>query len=355
MKETHDEIRAIQARLQAINSRDSGYRPTVPSSMVERFPASRPPLSLDPTPPLPPSQYLAYAEAAGGSTATATATIPKVGASPLPSRPSADLYAEYGAWPGVESDRPPSPRITPQTVTEQRAMLQLQAVWQQLEAKTQEVNQLSTVQEAALMELRAIAQRLERDWRATGLEHFPFASINGDFSGLYTQPSTQLPQVECSQEGQYTLGSRTIDLLKAEREANRMAQELRQRRPNPSFLTPAGTALWQWLSQLIASTTTAEPRSRRAPARKAKAAPLEDPSMSMMTAATWFVGAAVARLVMDALIVSYPLFWFPAVGIIITPAAIALYRTTVAPETSLKWGFRLLLILLGLLLGGRLF
>ena len=353
MKETHDEIRAIQSRLQAINSRDSGYRPTTPSSMVERFPASRPPLSLETTPPLPASQYLAYAEA-GGRTGTTTATVPKARSTTIPSQPSADLYADYGVWPGVEGDRPLHPHTSPQTLTEQRAMLQLQAVWQQLEAKTQEVNQLSTAQEAALMELRAIAQRLERDWRATGIESFPFASINGDFSGLYTQPSTQIPQIECSQEGQYTLGSRTIDWLKAEREANRMAQELRQRRPNPSSLSPAGKALWQWLSQLIASTKT-EPRLRRAPARKAKAAPLEDPSMSLTTATAWFVGAAVARLMMDALIVSYPMFWFPAVAIIITPAAITLYYTTVAPETSLKWGFRLLLILVGLLVGGRLF
>jgi hypothetical protein len=46
--------------------------------------------------------------------------------------------------------------------------------------------------------------------------------------------------------------------------------------------------------------------------------------------------------------------WLPIVALIVLPAAIAIYRTTFTPETGFAWGYRLFLVMIGLLLGGRL-
>lgn len=333
MKGTHEEIQAIQARLQAINGRDIGYRPATAAQMVEMFPATRP------------------GSLAGG---VGTAASPTPERSPLdrPTTPwrSLTTTAPYpsGVTAAPVAERSTSPH------PEQAVLSHLDATWNQLTTQAEHINQLTSAQEAALLELRAIAQRLERDWRATGLEKFPFAETDGDFSALYRPGSAELPYVERDEAGRYLLTSRTLDLLKAEREAQLMAQELRKRRTPTlgAFLTPTGQTLLRWVSGLFNARPSRPARPRRA--ARAVAVPLQDVTLSLPNAALWLVGSTVARMAIDAVLLSHPALWLPAVGLIIAPAAIAAYRTTVAPETSLQWGYRLLLIMIGLLLGGRL-
>lgn len=67
-----------------------------------------------------------------------------------------------------------------------------------------------------------------------------------------------------------------------------------------------------------------------------------------------FIGvAAIARIGMDWLLVSYPMLWPVVIALVITPAAIAIYRSTVAPKASFAMGRQLLLVMIGLLIGGR--
>jgi len=333
MKGAHDEIQAIQARLQAINARETGYRPATSSSMIEIFPATRPG-----TPPHPGSQ---------GNVAVVPEPLTREQATlQWPIATSAVPATEPQTLP--VTDRPTSPN------TERAVLNQLDTTWKQLTAQADHINQLASAQENALLELRAIAQRLERDWRATGLESFPYPESNGDLSPLYQASSAEVPWVERNEDGSYILSRRSLDLLKSEREALRIAQELRKRRPQAeaSFLTPAGEAVAKWLKGLFTSRPSAANRGgRRVAASAIATAP--DATMPLPIAAVWLVGSTLARVAIDLVLVSNPTLWLPAVALIVAPAAIAAYRTTVAPETSIQWGYRLLLIMVGLLLGGR--
>lgn len=332
MKGTQEEIQAIQARLQAINGREIGYRPATAVQMVEMFPAAR------------------------GSTTGGNSTVI---ASPSERSPSdrTPLWRSLTAtvpYPSGVTSAPVAERST-SPHTEQAVLSHLDATWNQLTTQAEHINQLTSAQEAALLELRAIAQRLERDWRATGLEKFPFAENDGDFSALYRQGSAELPYIERDEEGRYLLTSRTLDLLKAEREAQMMAQELRKRRPQTmaTFLTPTGQTVLRWLANFVSRRSVRPARTSRRGTPTPVAAPMQEVPLSLPNAALWLMGSTVARMAIDAVLLSHPALWLPAVGLIIAPAAIAAYRTTIAPETSLLWGYRLLLIMIGLLLGGR--
>lgn len=341
MKDLQDEIRALTAQIEALQNYPSGDRSPASSEAVTVFPAGR---TAAPRP----------------SQGTSTTRNTTVTATPAPTPYRGDSTAGASQRPITYPSQ--ASYGSPQSLTEQRAMLQLQMTWHQLEAKTSEINQLSAAQEAALRDVRAIAQKLERDWRSTGVDIFPFAKISGDFSGLYHQTAAEVPYIDRTEDGHFTLSTRTLDLVKAERDAVQVAHNLRQRRPRTGWLTPNGQALWQWLSNLCTPAsdptpssppTPTESRSVRPRTRK-PAVPQEDPAIPLPGAIALLVGSAATRMAIDAMLVSNPMLWFPAVGIMVLPAAIAAYQATVAPETSLKWGYRLLVILVGLLLGGRL-
>jgi len=355
MQGTQQEIREIQARLQAINKGDVGYRPPNSSVMVEVFPSSRP---QTPTAPPPSPTYhfdlgrtTVASPAAEGMAQSMTQTALRqtmlgaqttLGAPPINAYPGAAQmgrsqpnhpYAAYGAAVAA----PPQEAVS---ATEQAALQQLAEIWRQLETKADQVNQLSAAQEAALLELRAIAQRVERDWRATGLRDFPFAEIDGDLSTLYGRDSAEVPMIERDATGNFVMTQRTLELSKAEREAAMMAEVLRKKRqPRSSVLTPLGQTMWNWFTGLLAGNPS-RPKPRRRAAATATSTFVAQPSqdMTLPRAGAWLVGATLARMAIDAVLVSYPAFWLPAVGLIIAPAAIAAYRTTVAPESSIQWG-----------------
>ena len=69
--------------------------------------------------------------------------------------------------------------------------------------------------------------------------------------------------------------------------------------------------------------------------------------------AALLIGSAIARIAADLVLAANPGFWLPVALLIVAPAALAIYRTTVAPHSSVTWGYRIFLILIGLLIGGR--
>ncbi|MBD1909550.1 MULTISPECIES: hypothetical protein [unclassified Leptolyngbya] len=332
MQGTQEEIQAIQARLQAISAREKSYRPATAAQMVEMFPASRP------------------TSVPGASAPQAATTTGLTQEQPTLQWPSSIPTPPFKPSTLGVPDRSTSP------VTERAALTQIDETWQQLTAKAEHINQLASAQENALLELRAIAQRLERDWRATGLEQFPYADNTGDFSPLYRQSSATLTCVERDDDGNFLLASRTLDLLKAEREALQMAQVLRKKRRHQStdFLTPVGGIILGWLKSLFSGFSRHPSRNgRRVASATATTAPEGSGTISLPIAVLWLMGSTVARMAIDIVLASHPGLYLPAVLLIAAPAAIAMYRTTVAPETSIEWGYRLLLIMVGLLLGGR--
>jgi len=315
-----------------------------------------------------------------------------------------------------------SKTTTASTVTERS---QHQEALKRLEAKAQQINQLSAAQEMAMLELKAIATRLERDRAALELQHSDAYErdtyLPAEPSTICEYLATNVPAIERDQSGSFVMTTRAVDLFKAERDAELMAQTLRHRNgttptrhrraTQPSASVRAAgmlQSLWKQL-QAIATDMTAQTSTRSnrrarmaqvkqyapsyaagysedyaddyapepspdysssqfssevyhyAPSqsqnhsqnRSQNQSPTSD-SLSYKASAIWLGGAIVARIAADLVLASYPGFWIPVVGLMVAPAAIAVYRTTVAPQSSMIWGYRLFLVMMGLLVGGRL-
>lgn len=363
------EIRAIQAKLQAIQAGRSYSRQPSPAD--------------SPSEPCP----------TGSSTASAPQLLGKtsvlISPESLQQLASTVESLQQRSTPYVQQFRQLQPYpLTPVNSTSEAkptARQQLSTAFQRLEVQVEHINDLAVAQETAMRELKAIADRLERDWKAIELEEAPGTNLEAMVPVVCDYLTTTVPYVEKDDNGTFLLTTRAIDLFKAEREAALTAQTLRSRsgktdysterkseragssvsRPTKrdQLLPPHGSAdvlpverwklLWQQCLTFLGIMNSAPPRRKRRSLTR-RAAHDQAPSFGAQDAVAWFIGAVLARLALNWIIASHPAFWLPAVAVVIAPAAIAIYRTSASPQTSLVWGYRLLLIMLGLLVGGRL-
>ncbi|MEP0910218.1 hypothetical protein NDI45_04730 [Leptolyngbya sp. GB1-A1] len=74
---------------------------------------------------------------------------------------------------------------------------------------------------------------------------------------------------------------------------------------------------------------------------------------SAQAALTLTLGAALLRILLDRVSQLYPALSLMSILLMLAPAAVAIYRSTVAPQSGFLWGCRLTLIMIGLLLGGK--
>ena len=93
-----------------------------------------------------------------------------------------------------------------------------------LENQAKRINQLSAELEAAVLELKAIANEVNPDWRAIQTTQNPATPTN-----ICEYRTTALPQVQPKANGSFLLISKPLDLFQAEREAVLLAQTLRHR------------------------------------------------------------------------------------------------------------------------------
>lgn len=335
-----------------------------PAIKVPPLPRDEPPSPLPPDSRLtelhPPPSVLLVDDilAAAGLNQRPAAPSPSTGVKPL--QPSA---------PSRLGERPSTERMGDEML-------------RQLESRAEHINQLAATQEAALREFKSLAQRAERDLKAVQLGQNPIAEADVT---LCAYEGAIVPWVEKDETGAFVLKTRSVDLFQAEREASRVAQELRDRSrfAQPSTSSPAktspakkgaivrqsalrqptrpsrrgsGTPFWKtWLGYGAMLLKPFNPSSRRVATPVSRSTLAAEPALpSLQEGAFVLMGAVIARMAIDILLVSYPGLWFPIIGAIVAPAAFAVYRTTRSPQGGFVWGFRLFLTMVGLLLGGRL-
>jgi hypothetical protein len=269
-------------------------------------------------------------------------------------------YVKYYQQPSIQ------PPIQPRQESSER---QYTDMLTRLEAQAQRINELSSAQEAAMLELKAIAEKAERDWKTGELESTSRMGDRFDARSICEYGETAVPHIKKDDTGAFIVTTRSIDLFKAEREANLMADALRHRavssthspsrRPSSTIRRSRrrlrlemGTVLRKGFTTVLKWVSAPKATGLRFHSRPVDV--LEMPSFSLQTATIWVIGAVVARVGLDLLLLAFPGMWIPVIGLIVAPAAIALYRTTVAPQTGIVWGYRLLLVMIGLLIGGRL-
>lgn len=82
--------------------------------------------------------------------------------------------------------------------------------------------------------------------------------------------------------------------------------------------------------------------------------PPSDVLLALLDAGVVMAGAIALRVVADLLLLWFPWLWGPVVLLLCSPAGIAVVLANRLPQLSLLLGYRLLLIVLGLWIGGRL-
>jgi hypothetical protein len=333
MEELQTEIKAIQDAIQSIRA-DRSPAPTL------LMPPRTPPAKTSPTKPEVSNpkteRQFRTSISPSASPGVKTNSSTKLGSPSKATKPPDDLAIAAERLSRLSStylqklEPPKSPHVH-----------SLDEAFQRLEAQAEQVNQLSVAQETAILKLKVIAEQVELDWKASEPEH----SARSGKSAIHLPPiceylDTSIPHVERDANGGLILTSRSIDLFKAQRDAEFNAEVLRhvvKNKRKPSFLRQ----LWQWLLE--------KPSPRKRSSRRATSSPF-----SIRQAVMWVGGAIATRVILDTILTLFPGLWFPAIAIMALPGAIAIYRSTLTPESGLLWGYRITLIIIGFLIGGRL-
>lgn len=247
-----------------------------------------------------------------------------------------------------------------------------------LEEKAKQINCLSNQQEMIILELMTISEQLEQEqqrYKTRSKQTLkPFCEY----------VSAEVPYIEKDINGTLILTTRSIDSATttqlpttqqiSTQEALANAELLRHRsrkKHRGSLLHWLGRNIWNWTWSLlktcgaintfiIASAgrvlfgqATSRHKEYKYRGSGRRAASTEIP-FTLQEAAILTISSALLRIGLDWVVASHPALWLPSVLFMITPALLAVYRSTVMPQTGFAWGYRLFSIMIGLLLGGRL-
>ncbi|HEY9699608.1 MAG TPA: hypothetical protein V6D10_20275 [Trichocoleus sp.] len=352
MKKTQTEIKAIAAQLEAIRADqlqpDQTSLQQAPVS-AKAFTADRNPQPVNSV--LPPQITESQTPTVTPTSATLLLTVESLRQRSLP-------YLQQSQ--PLPQPQPAADRTENQSNVEQT-----------LASQVQRVNQLAAQQEAAVLELKAIFEqvgqvrsRLVHPGKASP-QLPPLHSLNRE--AVCDYQAVAVPYVEKTEQGSWIMRTRSVDLFKAEREAALIAEALRYRtyrsstsRP-PDALSQITPPLGQWSKSLLSFWLKAFRSTSRAAKHPASKKPKTSRSTqpqaafpSVQESLMLVIAATLARLSMEWVVQVYPMLWLPTIAVMLFPAAVAVYRSTITPQSGFLWGCRLSLLMLGLLLGGRL-
>ncbi|NJO78144.1 MAG: hypothetical protein HC827_06195 [Cyanobacteria bacterium RM1_2_2] len=268
----------------------------------------------------------------------------------------------------IEQLRQSSPEGKSKKTGRYSASSRQQAIRQLVEAKAKQINDLSTQQETAILELMDLSGQLNPGDQETDADF----RLQNEFN--VECEVAEIPYVERDRNGILVLTNRSIDQAKTpakaetERVAAKATKSSRSRHRNSRNGIHLVEHIWRWIWKPIvwvgsasvnaigathSGEHTARRKGYRGSGRRAITSAPEMP-VTLKEAAILVVGSALLRISLDWVVMSYPLLWIPSILVMIAPAAFAIYRSTVKPPAGFAWGYRLFAILIGLLLGGRL-
>jgi hypothetical protein len=246
----------------------------------------------------------------------------------------------------------PSPPMQPKATAADDT--QAVKIAQQIEQQAARIEQLSTELRAAMAQLKMMTQPTLLESSAPlpqeGSDPIIQNHLNPE-AAIATAQSIALPnhsETNLTQAKQNA--SSTAQLLRRLRHRQRPSDRLRPRRVEPT-LTRAKARMRSPQIQML----------RRYPGlrfvhrwiRTAVQLPIGLPAL-LSDAAVWVAIAAAARIGLQTLIQTYPVLW-PLVMVFVPVAALlATYQAVFNAAVGSPWGYRLLLVVAGLWLGGKL-
>ncbi|MEL6158766.1 MAG: hypothetical protein AAGJ95_14495 [Cyanobacteria bacterium J06554_11] len=246
-----------------------------------------------------------------------------------------------------------------------------------LEVLAQNINERSQQQTAEILAMKRSAQQAAVALRRQGIHDHPQLDIIEQF--LQPYPSAAVPRLERNSSGEFCLTHATINLHSAEQEAAHTAQTLRNLQsssqphsrpelfsqaisagpdmqdllddPATEYPSPLGHRRPQqgWLSG-IRKLSGKFSSDRTAPSDRNQA--IASSRFSWMDGAIWFSAAAITRIVLAAIIASFPFLRMPLLLILFSAISFAIYRVFTSKSSDFTPAYRLGITLLGLFLGG---
>ena len=322
----------------------------------------------------------------------------RTGRSPRPSLHHAPLPDRLTAITYAPPRSKPAPADTSDTFSDQDwQSAQLEEAWQRFETQIRHVNHLADEQETALVDLWTVAEEVSVLW------HQGSAGDRPPMVPLAVDPTlVGIPQVMAGGDGLWQVTPRLLDERyrsamvqpPSDRDAPRFFQDdgqsdrvvapqagmpERSLLPDPrsswrsrptshsssrtdqSTDQSAGLAdhpgwrIWAGLIRVGRSLQAGLVRLHQQQRRRNRfrTTTPQLPVLDLQGAALWIVGAAIARVILAAAQVAWPSLQPLWLMLMVLPAAIAVYRVTLAPQTGFVTAYRLTLILIGLLIGGR--
>jgi hypothetical protein len=404
MKDSQARIQAIQERLQAITAdQDSRQPATHPSPMVELTPNARnvvsPSLeqssvarSIDlweqRSPQSPSYRPTTLVKPAPQGTVRSTYPESELTAQVGTLNQRAQTYVQQRQQPRFQQPLPQptqvqSTQVAPSQVqafqqAQQRLDQQMTAILQRLESQVAHINQLSASQETAMLELKMMTDKAEQELKALVLDGELPPSIQIPMPSLELEAAT-VPHAHKSNGGRFVLTARSVNLFQSEQDAVMMAELLRNRSQSMDHRTQLQPPTrrrtrsksqyqdpefwWRWVCQQVQTwvkvlnpPTSGLKSKPSKPSRlsQTRSEPEVVDHFTVQEGLVWLGGAIAARIAINILLDLFSWMWFPAIGLITIPAAIAVYQATTSPQSGFVWGCRLFLIMIGLLIGGRL-
>lgn len=221
----------------------------------------------------------------------------------------------------------------------------LELLWQQLEDQIHTVDQRIANQEAALLQLQSIVQQLEQNrspslepWRLSQQEIWPHELDKLDELDKLKAIAASF---SVSVEAGIQTGQRVS--MQAIRTVTRLGTELRAQ-------------VRRSKQRRQQNCTRQDQDQQHQDQQHQDQQPIEAIEFfpSIQAAVSLIAGSVLLRLLLDRLVQLDPDLWPVKILLMAIPAAVAIYRSTVVPQSGFLWGSRLTLILIGLLLGGRL-
>lgn len=229
------------------------------------------------------------------------------------------------------------------------------------EAQAVRVNQLSADLQAAMSRLKALSDEAAPSEppvrRSQPSHHRPQASTVRSHSSSAPQanstksPERQAPASRTTGESSPQASTSSAEFTQAKQDATSTAQLLRRlkrrqrrlartsgqkpvRARRRKYRIQFGSQLWQGI--------------------QAGLRPPESWAELLSDAVVWVAIAAALRVGLKLLINIYPVLAIPVVLLLVTPAMLIAYQVVFDTKSGSLWGYRLLLVVAGLLLGGRL-
>lgn len=238
----------------------------------------------------------------------------------------------------------------------------------QIEVQAARVEQLSTELRAAMAQLKTMTQsrsveaslQLNQECSSEALSIATDTATDTATDHQVVQNSqlseeaatantagAQSPEASLNQAKQNATS--TAQLLRRLRHRQRPSDRLRPRRVEPTRKTAQRTSSkplsfakrYRWWSQV------------RRWVRASMQLPVGMPAL-VSDAAVWVAIAASLRVGLQTLIQTYPVLWLPVVALVAGAAMLTTYQAVFNSAVGSVWGYRLLLVVIGLLLGGRL-